>query len=231
MQSLLVVDDDEILRSLLKRYFSSHGFEVETANDWQEMSTLLGSRRFHLYLLDVNLPGLSGVDICKTLRDDDDQTPIIMLTAQGADQDRINGLKAGADDYLPKPFNSEELLVRVKAVLRRHAYIPNDAVAQTKSFRFDAFEYNAECNSLFRGETRVPLTGHELALLKILYHHRGRPVTRDLISQHLNGIDYQPDQRSIDILVHKLRKSLGDAGPDYLLIQTIRGRGYMLVRG
>jgi two-component system phosphate regulon response regulator OmpR len=229
MQSILVVDDDPILRKLLKKALVPSGYKVEVAADWTEMSAFIGESLFDLYVLDINLPGLSGLEICESLRNQDDQTPIIMLTARGEDNDRIRGLEAGADDYLPKPFNAHELLARIKAVLRRHAYVPQNATAQTSSFSIGSFAYDGSHNSLSRDGALVPLTSHELAILKILYQYRGRPVSRTLMNQHLHGVDYQPDQRAIDLLVSKLRKSLGDTPPNFGIIQTIRGKGYMLV--
>lgn len=229
MQSILVVDDDPILRKLLKKALVSSDYKVEVAGEWQEMLSLIENRLFDLYVLDINLPGLSGLEICETLRQQDDQTPIIMLTARGEDNDRIRGLEAGADDYLPKPFNAHELLARIKAVLRRHAYVPQNATAQTSSFSLGKFSYDGNHNSLSCAGKLIPITSHELAILKVLYQHRGRPVSRTLINHLLNGVDYQPDQRAIDLLVSKLRKSLGDTPPNFGIIQTVRGKGYMLV--
>jgi two-component system phosphate regulon response regulator OmpR len=184
---------------------------------------------FSLYVLDINLPGLSGYEICKSLRENDDQTPMIMLTARGEENDRVRGLEAGADDYLPKPFNSNELLARIKAVLRRHAYVPTSVLGQAKSFSIAGYKYDSNINVLLKDGKHIPLTSHELAVFKVLYQGKGRPVSRAVIYQHLAGVDYQPDQRGIDLLISKLRKSLGDLGPDFSLIQTVRGKGYMLV--
>lgn len=230
MQSILIVDDDLVLRKLLKKILSTNGFLVETAYNWEEMSEHLSKRLFDLYLLDINLPGLSGYEICQTLRDNDDQTPIIMLTAKGEENDRIQGLETGADDYLPKPFNANELMARIKAVLRRHAYIPTNALSQMDSFPIGRFVYDSKSNAVLdeQGE-RLPITGHEMAILKVLYQQKGRPVSRTVLYQHLTGVDYQPDQRAVDLLVSKLRKSLGDSGPDFMMIQTVRGKGYLLV--
>lgn len=228
-KSILVVDDDLVLRKLLKKVLTANDFHVEIAYNWDEMCTQLSKRVFDLYILDINLPGLSGYEICKHLREHDDQTPIIMLTARGEENDRIQGLETGADDYLPKPFNADELLARIRAVLRRHAYIPTSVLNQTETFHIGEYTYDCKLNGVLKNGERISLTAHELAILKVLYQQRGRPVSRSIIYQHITGVDYQPDQRAIDLLVSKLRKSLGDTGPEFSLIQTIRGKGYMLV--
>lgn len=228
--SILVVDDDARLRSLLAEFLGEHGYDLMSAKDGATMDVLTSEREFNLLILDVNLPDESGMEICRRLREKGDTTPIIMLTARSEEIDRIQGLEFGADDYLPKPFNASELLARIKAVLRRHAHIPGaKAAAGPELFQFDNFSFDGRLNQLCHLGRPVKLSGTELALLKILLQHRGKAVSRTIISQQLRARDVLPDERTIDVIISRIRRKLGnrpDSGP---YIQTIRSKGYMFL--
>ena len=226
---ILVVDDDLRLRELLVSFLGSHQMHVSGVPDAETMLATLQQACFDLYILDINLPGMSGWDLCRQLRDHGDNTPIIMLTARSEDHDRIHGLGLGADDYLPKPFNSHELLARIRAVLRRFSHHKTTMPTLDEIIVFDGFRLDPTRNQLMHQREPVPMTATELLLLKLLYQHRGRVISRNMICQKLHGRDHFPDDRSIDVLISRIRKYLGLRPDGAPYIQTIRNQGYMLV--
>ena len=156
---ILVVDDDARLRSLLERYLSEQGFQVRSVANAEQMDRLLTRENFHLMVLDLMLPGEDGLSICQRLRKDNNQLPIVMLTAKGDEIDRIVGLEVGADDYLPKPFNPRELLARLRAVLRRQSVeAPGAPSSDEEIVKFGEFTLNLGTREMFRGEEPMPLT-------------------------------------------------------------------------
>lgn len=225
---ILVVDDDTRLRALLISFLGTHAIEVSGATDAEEALAHLKTARYDLYILDINLPGMSGWDLCKHLRNQADNTPIIMLTARSEDHDRIHGLELGADDYLPKPFNSHELLARICAVFRRFNFQQLSSPTP-EAIEFDDFRLDLARNQLMHCEQPVPITATELLLFKLLYEHRGNIISRDMICQKLHGRDHSPDGRSVDVLISRIRKALGSRPDGAPYIQTIRNQGYMLV--
>lgn len=227
---ILLVDDDLRLRDLLGSFLVNHGMHVTGVGDSVEMMHVLTQQTFDLYILDINLPGISGWDICQQLRGLGDNTPIVMLTARSEDHDRIHGLEIGADDYLPKPFNSHELLARIRAVLRRFTYQPTPTASRySEVIEFNDFRLDRARNQLmFRGQP-VPLTATELLLFKLLYEHHGRVISRDVICQKLHGRDHLPDDRSVDVLISRIRKFIGLRPDGAPYIQTIRNQGYMML--
>ena len=227
---ILVVDDDARLRDLLSRYLGEQGFEVKAAADAQQMDGLRTREHFHLIVLDLMMPGEDGLSVCRRLRGQGDQTPIIMLTAKGDEVDRIVGLEMGADDYLPKPFNPRELLARIHAVLRRQGSKPPGAPdGDAETIRFSNIEVDLAARTLKRGDELLPLTTGEFAVLKVLLQHPRQPLSRDKLMTLARGREQGPFDRAIDVQVSRLRKLLESdpAQPRYL--QTVWGFGYVFV--
>jgi len=227
---ILVVDDDARLRDLLTRYLGEQGFEVKAAADAQQMDKLRAREHFHLIVLDLMMPGEDGLSVCRRLRGQGDQTPIIMLTAKGDEVDRIVGLEMGADDYLPKPFNPRELLARIHAVLRRQGSKPPGAPdGDAETIRFSNIEVDLAARTLKRGDELLPLTTGEFAVLKVLLQHPRQPLSRDKLMTLARGREQGPFDRAIDVQVSRLRKLLetDPAQPRYL--QTVWGFGYVFV--
>lgn len=222
---LLVVDDDERIRELLKKYLLRNGFSVSTARDAEQARRLLAGLAFDLIILDVMLPGLNGVQFTSELRRTLD-TPILLLTARNEAQDRILGLEAGADDYLAKPFEPRELLLRIGAVLRR---IP-EAIAEEntpKVISLGHVKYDVSRAELWQGETQIRLTSTETDLIKIFSTHLGKAMSRSEIVKAL-GRDAEQD-RSIDVQITRLRRKIENDPKQPRYLQTVRGAGYMLV--
>ena len=227
---ILVVDDDARLRDLLSRYLGEQGFEVKAAADAQQMDRLRTREHFHLIVLDLMMPGEDGLSVCRRLRGQGDQTPIIMLTAKGDEVDRIVGLEMGADDYLPKPFNPRELLARIHAVLRRQGSKPPGAPdGDAETIRFSNIEVDLAARTLKRGDELLPLTTGEFAVLKVLLQHPRQPLSRDKLMTLARGREQGPFDRAIDVQVSRLRKLVESdpAQPRYL--QTVWGFGYVFV--
>ena len=227
---ILVVDDDARLRDLLTRYLGEQGFEVKAAADGQQMDKLRAREHYHLIVLDLMMPGEDGLSICRRLRGQGDQTPIIMLTAKGDEVDRIVGLEMGADDYLPKPFNPRELLARMHAVLRRQGNKPPGAPeGDVETIRFSNIEVDLAARTLKRGDDLLPLTTGEFAVLKVLLQHPRQPLSRDKLMPLARGREQGPFDRAIDVQVSRLRKLIESdpAQPRYL--QTVWGFGYVFV--
>ncbi|MDG2393062.1 MAG: two-component system response regulator OmpR [Thalassotalea sp.] len=229
-QKILVVDDDMRLRSLLERYLVEQGFVVRSAANSEQMDRLLERENFHLLVLDLMLPGEDGLSICRRLRQNENEIPIIMLTAKGDEVDRIIGLELGADDYMPKPFNPRELLARVKAVLRRKTQEAPGAPSQEEEvYDFGEFSLNLATREMRKGDEFMPLTSGEFAVLKSLITHPREPLSRDKLMNLARGRDYSALERSIDVQVSRLRRMLEQdpANPRY--IQTVWGLGYVFV--
>lgn len=227
---VLVVDDDARLRSLLERYLTEQNFTVRTAQDSEQMDRLLTRENFHLMVLDLMLPGEDGLSICKRLRNEGNNIPVIMLTAKGDEVDRIIGLELGADDYLAKPFNPRELLARIRAVLRRRgAEAPGAPSQQDQEVEFGEFRLNLGTREMFAGDTAMPLTSGEFAVLKALVTHARQPLSRDKLMHLARGRDYSALERSIDVQVSRLRRMLEDEPTKPRYIQTVWGLGYVFV--
>jgi two-component system phosphate regulon response regulator OmpR len=220
---ILVVDDDARLRRLLQRYLTEHGYHVTTAEDAEDAKASLKNFAFDLMVLDVMLPGQDGISLTTELRDVAD-LPILLLTALGETEDRVNGLAAGADDYLVKPFDPRELLLRIATILRRAP--PPPPIHQP--LRFGPFTFDPGSQELRRDGERVHLTEAELSLLQILAEQPGLAVTRKQLGQRsrISGSD-----RAIDTQIVRLRRKLeaDPRRPRYLL--TKRGEGYVLRPG
>ena len=229
--NILVVDDDQRLRDLLNRYLAEQGFGVHAVANGGAMERVMGKENVDMIILDLMLPEISGLDVCRTIRGRS-QVPIIMLTAKGDEADRIAGLDIGADDYLPKPFNPRELVARIKAVLRRQSpasVLPGAPDDSKAPVRFGPFEINLATRTLTRNGKHVGLTTGEFAMLKALVTHPRTPLSRDRLMELARGREYGVFDRSIDVQVSRLRRLLEDdpANPRY--IQTVWGVGYVFV--
>jgi len=218
---LLVVDDDERLRELLQRYLSANGFRVSAASDAAGARSLMKSMAFDLLILDVMMPGESGLDLSRAIRASS-QTPVLMLTARGDTEDRIAGLEHGADDYLPKPFEPRELLLRVSALLRRAA--PPARIAHAE-VRLGECVFDPQRAQLRRKGKPVKLTSSEAALLQLFAANAGRSFSRADLCARL-GVTLE---RSIDVQVTRLRRKIEEDPKLPLYLQTVRGIGYVLV--
>ena len=227
---VLVVDDDARLRSLLERYLTEQNFIVRVAQDSDQMDRLLTRENFHLMGLDLMLPGEDGLSICKRLRNEGNNIPVIMLTAKGDEVDRIIGLELGADDYLAKPFNPRELLARIRAVLRRRgSEAPGAPSQEDQEVEFGEFRLNLGTREMFHGDTPMPLTSGEFAVLKALVTHARQPLSRDKLMHLARGRDYSALERSIDVQVSRLRRMLEEDPTKPRYIQTVWGLGYVFV--
>jgi two-component system, OmpR family, response regulator len=226
-QRILVVDDDPEIRKLLARYIEGQGFRVQLAASCRELRDKLATHRIDLIVLDVMLPDGSGLDMCRDLRADRSNVPIILLTALKEDVDRIIGLEIGADDYLGKPFNPRELIARVRAVLRRRAEaLPVETEA--KIFRFAGFAADPQERRVTDAKGReIALTGAEFDLLKTFLERPGRVLSRDQLLDLTRGREGDVLDRSIDVLVSRLRRKLNDGGVSHLF-KTVRNGGYQL---
>ena len=218
---LLVVDDDERLRALLQRYLATNGYRVSAAAGAAPARELLANMEFDLVILDVMMPGESGLDFAKSLRQTS-AIPILMLTARGEPADRIAGLEQGADDYLPKPFEPRELLLRVNNLLRRATPPPAPSAQPVK---MGEALFDPEGGRLTVAGKPVKLTSAEVALLQLFTAHAGRPFSRADLCKRLNVAL----ERSIDVQVTRLRRKIEEDPKLPLYLQTVRGIGYMLV--
>lgn len=229
-EKILVVDDDSRLRSLLQRYLEEQGYLVKAVADGEQMDRALSREIYSLMVLDLMLPGEDGMSICGRLRQENNDIPIIMLTAKGDDADRINGLEAGADDYLPKPFNPRELLARVKAVLRRQVKeLPGAPSQQETIVAFGPFSLDLSTRTLTKNGEAVALTTGEFAVMKALVQHPREPLTRDKLMNLARGREWSAMERSIDVQVSRLRRLIEDDPSNSRYIQTVWGVGYVFV--
>ena len=224
---LLVVDDDHELRELAQAYLTQQGFDVATVPNAPAMDAFLAEQRVDLVLLDLMLPGEDGLSIARRLKQRAN-LPIIMISAQGEDVDRIVGLEIGADDYIAKPFNPRELLARIRAVLRRaNARAIDPSVELHPVVQFGEFELDLNAHRLSRRGVPVVLTSGEFDLLAILVKYPNRVLDRDRILDLLTGAERSPFDRSIDVRVTRLRAKIEPDPSKPIYIKTIWGKGYM----
>lgn len=224
---ILVVDDDREIRTLLGRYLDGQGFRVTVAADRSECEEKLAAGHFDLVVLDVMLPDGSGLDICRALRGRRPHIPVILLTALKEDVDRIIGLELGADDYLGKPFNPRELTARIRAVLRR-ADTRQEEAPSVRKYRFAGYTMEPAIRRVAnpQGES-IDLTGAEFDLLQVFLERPGRLLSRDQLLDLTQGRAREPLDRSVDVLMSRLRKKLSDES-DSPLFKTVRNGGYQL---
>ena len=218
--TILVVDDDVALGRALRRVLVSHGFEVEVAEDGPEALACVRARSFEAVVLDVMMPGIDGLDVCERLRAEGDAVPVLMLTARDAVRDRVAGLEAGADDYLVKPFANEELVARVRALLRR-------AGAGSEMLAFADLELDLLTRDARRGDRAIELSPTEFELLEFLLRHPRQVLARGTIYERVWGYDASLSSNSLDVFVGHLRRKL-EAGGERRLIHTVRSVGFTL---
>ncbi|MBF8778446.1 osmolarity response regulator transcription factor OmpR [Pseudomonas fulva] len=229
-EKILIVDDDPGLSSLLDRFFTSKGFRTRTVPNVEQMDRLLAREVFNLVVLDLMLPGEDGLSACRRLRAANNQIPIIMLTAKGDELSRIKGLELGADDYLAKPFNPDELVARVKAVLRRQApSVPGAPGSEDETVTFGDYELSLATRELKRGDEVHMLTTGEFAVLKALVMHAREPLTRDKLMNLARGREWDALERSIDVQISRLRRMIEPDPSKPRYIQTVWGVGYVFV--
>ena len=227
---ILGVDDDGRLRGLLQRFLEEQGFYVKAVADAEQMDRALSRELFDLMVLDLMLPGEDGLSICQRLRAAESDLPIIMLTAKGDDAERIEGLEAGADDYLPKPFNPRELDARIRAVLRRRPReVPGAPSKESETVSFGPWQLDLSRRTLTRDGEEVSLTTGEFAVLKALVQNEREPLTRDKLMNLARGREWSAMERSIDVQVSRLRRLLEDDPSKPRYLQTVWGVGYVFV--
>lgn len=223
---LLIVDDDERIRGLLQKFLMRHGFLVSSARDAAHADRILSGLDFDLVVLDVMMPGEDGVSFCKRLRETRD-LPILLLTAKNETDDRVAGLEAGADDYLAKPFEPKELLLRINSILRRvPATEPADVAP--KVLHLGALRYDVEKGSLWQGDTPVRLTATESQLMRIFSSAPGEAMSRTKLVEDLGRDGGQAQERAVDVQITRLRRKLEADPKQPRYLQTVRGAGYML---
>jgi two-component system, OmpR family, phosphate regulon response regulator OmpR len=229
---ILIVDDDSRTRALLQSYLAEMQFETAGVEDGEQLEQMLAKQRVDLVVLDLMLPGEDGLSICRRMRGRGVDVPIIMLTAKGADVDRIVGLEMGADDYLPKPFNPRELVARINAVLRRRQETPIGAPATSDIvFSFGTCELNLGTRTLTRSGMLLPLTTGEFAVLEALVKHPRKPLSREKLMELARGRDHGAFDRSMDVQISRLRRLIEEDSSKPRFIQTVWGFGYVFVPG
>ncbi len=217
---ILVVEDETRMAALLRQGLTEEGYAVDAVTDGREIFDWVDVYTYDLILLDVMLPGMDGITVCKTLRRQHNDTPILMLTARHTLSNRVEGLDSGADDYLVKPFAIEELLARVRALTRRQSPSRSTDII-VGGLRLDTLNRRT-----YRNETAIELSPKEYALLETLVRHPDQTISRQQIINHVWDADYDAHSKVIEVYIHGLRRKLGDE--DNRLIQTVRGLGYRL---
>jgi two-component system response regulator MprA len=220
---VLVVDDDPQLREALSRALELDDYRVATANNGAQALEAISAQRPDVMVLDVMMPYVGGLDVCRTLRERKDRLPILVLTARDEVGDRVAGLDAGADDYLTKPFALDELRARLRALLRRTT--PDDDAGAV--LRYADLVLDPAARTVHRGDRPVDLTRTEYALLELLMRNAGRPLTRDVIMERVWGWESEPTSNSLEVFVGYLRRKTETDG-EPRLIHTVRGVGYVL---
>ncbi len=221
---ILLVEDEPSIADFVQRGLSEEGYAVDIATDGEEGLQWPSVAEFDVIILDVMLPVLDGMQVCSALRDRGVRTPVLMLTAKDAIEDRVRGLDSGADDYLVKPFAFSELLARIRALSRRHP------VMQGTSLQTGDLAMDSTTREVSRAGLLINLTAKEYAILEYLMRHPNQVLTRTMIAEHVWNYDFDNASNVIDVHIRNLRRKI-DAGSGATLIQTVRGAGYRLRRG
>jgi DNA-binding response OmpR family regulator len=219
---ILVVEDERRLAQVVRRVLEEEGHTVDVAYDGEEGLAVATDSSHDVIVLDILLPAMDGFEVCRSLRRDRVDTPILLLTALDSVDDRVRGLDAGADDYLPKPFAFQELLARLRALGRRKVQAREPTALEVEGLRLDLRRRRAE-----RGGRTIELSPREFTLLEFLMRNEGRVVTRTQMLDHVWGYDYATDSNLVDVYMAYLRRKV-DRGDDHKLIRTVRGIGYAL---
>ena len=223
---LLIVDDDERIRNLLQKFLIRNGFLVSVARDAAHARRILLGLDFDLIVMDVMMPGEDGVSLTRYLRETR-TTPVLLLTAKGETEDRILGLEAGADDYLGKPFEPKELLLRINAILRR-APVVEQAMTLPKVMNLGDVRYDVDRGEMWMGSGRVRLTVTESQLMRIFSSNPSKPLSRTRLVEELGRDGGQAQERAVDVQITRLRRKIENNPKQPRYLQTIRGAGYML---
>ncbi|MCP4542309.1 MAG: response regulator transcription factor [Chloroflexi bacterium] len=226
---ILVVDDERSITDLLEYNLERNGYHVVIARDGHQALRLAEAEQPDLVILDLMLPGLDGLDVCRVLRRES-AIPIIMLTARDEEVERVVGLELGADDYVTKPFSVRELIARVKAVLRRTAHIAPTETSAGTVYRNGLLQVDTLSHEARIADILLPLTRLEFDLLETLIRHAGQALSRDQLLDQVWGYDYYGDARAVDSAVKRLRAKLRAAGGDPTIISNVRGVGYRMER-
>ena len=221
MKKILIVEDEESIRGFLKINLKRNGFEVLETNNGEEGLEILEREEPAMVILDVMLPGIDGFEVCKRIREKQEDIGIIMLTAKGQEMDKIIGLEYGADDYMVKPFNPMELLLRIKAILRRIGKDDEKKVLKEGIFTVDIYG-----KKIFKGDEEIDLTPKEYSLIKIFIENPNRAFSRDELLDLAWGKNYFADSKIIDVNIRRLRSKIEDSSSKQGYIETIWGFGY-----
>ncbi len=223
MAHILLVEDEENLHSFLKLELEYEGYEVTVSENGKEALELFHRNQYDMVLLDLMLPGINGLEVCRRIREES-MVPIIMLTARDTVMDRITGLQLGADDYLPKPFDTQELLARMKGIFRRIQYTQtNDAVQLT----FKDLKLDIMSRQVMRGSNTIELTNKEFELLHVFMKNINRVLTRDILLEQVWGYEHVVETNVVDVYIRYLRNKLDENNKEEY-IQTVRGVGYVM---
>lgn len=218
---ILLVEDEIALGNVLKHGLEEHGYAVDLAANAEDALAFASTEPYDVVVLDVMLPDVDGFRVCRRLRSDGINVPVLMLTALDSVEDRVAGLDSGADDYLPKPFDPRELLARVRALLRR------DQSTRDPLLRVADIELDTASKEVRRGQEAIELTRREYAILELLLRNPNRALSRDEIAQHIWAFDFSAMSNVIDVYIGNIRRKLGDTTEPRLL-RTVRGSGYLL---
>lgn len=218
---ILVAEDERDLNRLLSRRLKEEHYSVDSCFQGREALDYLAVTEYDAVVMDIMMPVLDGLSVLKTMRRQGDQTPVLLLTAKDSIEDRVRGLDAGAGDYLVKPFAFEELLARIRVLLRR------ESGKEDNCCRLEDLELYLDSHRVFRGGREIKLSGKEFALLRYMIQNQGAVLSRERMEQHLWNYDYEGGSNVIDVYIRYLRKKI-DEGAERKLIHTVRGAGYVL---
>lgn len=218
---LLVVEDEESLNEVIVKHLKKQGYSVDSCLDGDSVSYYLEMSEYDAVLLDVMLPGKSGFDILREMRQNGDDTPVLMLTARDSVEDKVKGLDTGADDYLTKPFSFDELMARIRMITRKRAG------KHSNVYTYDDLVVDSGAKTVTRAGESIDLSAKEFALLELLIMNKGIVLTRETIEDHLWDYEYEGASNMVDVYIRYLRKKI-DEGHDRKLIQTVRGQGYVM---
>lgn len=218
---LLVVEDEIHLQDIIRKRLIKAGYSVDSCGDGREVLDYLDMSPYDAVILDIMLPGMSGIDILKTIRRKGNHVPVLFLTARDGIEDRVEGLDLGADDYLVKPFAFEELLARIRVMIRRQSEVPTDELVLAD------LKVDVRSRTVTRAGKLVELSGKEFSMLEYLMRNQGRVLSREQIEQHVWDFDYEGGSNMVDVYIRYLRKKL-DEGYGKKLIHTVRGAGYVM---